>query len=234
MKILIVDDEPPARRGLRQLLKKIGVDEVREAGSVEQAVSLLKEERADLLLLDIEMPRAAGFELLETLPARGIPFIFVTAHSEHAAKAFDLRAVDYLLKPVAKDRLLEALSRVGSPESNRAVRFSKNDKVLFRDGRENLYLTIGEIVWLETCGSYTKVVTLTGKSAAVNGTLTGVLERLDEREFFRANRSQGINLSYIKSVEDMESGMLCVVLHDGKKIEFSRRQSIEFRRRQSI
>lgn len=234
MKILIVDDEPPARRGLIQLLNKIGVDDVREAGSVDQAVLLLKEERADLLLVDIEMPRADGFRLLETLPARGIPFIFVTAHSEHAAKAFDLRAVDYLLKPVAQDRLLEALSRIESPKTSEAVRFSKSDKVLFRDGRENLFLTVGDVSWLESCGSYTKVVLESGKSAVVNGTLSGVLGRLDEREFFRANRSQAVNLSHIKGVEDVESGILCVNLIDGKKIELSRRQSIEFRRRQSI
>lgn len=234
MKVLIMDDEPPARRGLKQTLAKLGVDAVREAATVEQALEAIKQERPDLLMLDIEMPRAGGFQLMETLPARGIPVIFVTAHSEHAAKAFDVRAVDYLLKPVGQARLLEALSRVGTADSASATRFSKKDKVLFRDGRENIYITIGEISWMESCGAYTKIVLATGKGPVVNGTLTSVLERLDEREFFRANRSQGINLDRIERVEDSESGVLRVTLSEGKAIELSRRQSIEFRRRQSI
>lgn len=229
-----MDDEPPARRGLRQMLIKLGIDKVREAGSVEQALALIKEDRPDLLMLDIEMPRAGGFQLIETLPARGIPVIFVTAHYEHAVKAFDIQAVDYLLKPVNPNRLLDALSRIGTKEQAQTARFSRDDKVLFRDGKENHYLQIGDIVWLESVGAYTKIVLKDGKSAVVNGTLTSVMDRLDEKEFFRANRGQSLNIQRIAKIEDTPLGNLRAILEDGKTIDFSRRQSLEFRRKQAM
>ena len=101
MNILIVDDEPPARRGIKEALAEIGLKQVREASSVDQALKLIIAERPDVLLLDIEMRGGTqGFDLLEKLPAQGIPVVFITAHEEHAVRAFRVRATDYLLKPV--------------------------------------------------------------------------------------------------------------------------------------
>jgi len=231
MKVLIMDDEPPARRGLKEMLLKAAVTDVREASSVQQALKSIQEDRPDLLMLDIEMPRAGGFQLIETLPAQGIPVIFVTAHTEHAAKAFDVRAVDYLLKPVSPQRLVEALIRVESREAPK--RFSENDRVLFRDGSTNHFVRIGDIHVLESSGAYTRIIQPSG-NITITGTLTSVMDRLDPDVFFRASRAQGLNLKHVSKVEDSFNGNLVLHLDGGMKVEVSRRQSVEFRKLRAI
>jgi len=231
MKILIMDDEPPARRGLRELLVKAGASDIREAGTVAQALEKIKADRPDLLMLDIEMPRGGGFQLIETVPAQGIPVIFVTAHMEHAARAFDVRAVDYLLKPVNPERLVEALMRVRQNEAPRP--FASEDRVLFRDGPTNHFVKIGDIRSLESSGAYTRILQ-PGGNITITGTLTSVMERLDPNVFFRASRSHGVNLNHVGKVHDGAGGCLVLDIDDGTKVEVSRRQSIEFRRLRAI
>jgi len=231
MKVLIMDDEPPARRGLREMLLQAGVADVREAGSVAKALESINEDRPDLLMLDIEMPRAGGFQLIETLPAQGIPVIFVTAHSEHAARAFDVRAVDYLLKPVNPQRLVEALARIAKNEP--AKPFSVADKVLFRDGSTSHFVRIGDIQILESSGAYTRIIQ-PGGNITVTGTLTSVMDRLDPAVFFRASRSHGLNIHHVFKVDEVDNGNLLLHLDGGMKVEVSRRQSVEFRRLRGI
>ena len=178
MKVLILDDEPPARRSLKHALSEIGVEDVREAGSIEQAVKLLQEERPDLLCLDVELRGGKkGFDLLDALPADGIPVIFVTAHPEHAVRAFEARAVDYLLKPVDSHRLRESLGRVGAASRQTEKVFLRHETAMFRDGSKNVLVRIGDIQWLEANDSYTKLVLSDGKGPMVNGTLKSVLEK---------------------------------------------------------
>ncbi|MFM8885830.1 MAG: LytR/AlgR family response regulator transcription factor, partial [Chthoniobacterales bacterium] len=131
MKALVLEDEPPARRELCRQLKKLGVAEVFEAASVKAALDILSDQAIEVLFLDIEMPKGGGFELLATQPAQDIPAIFVTAHAEHAARAFDWQATDYLLKPVKEERLLEALGRLKTRGEEK--KFTAEDRVLFRD-----------------------------------------------------------------------------------------------------
>ena len=231
MKVLIMDDEPPARRGLTEMLHKAGVADVREASSVQQALTSIQSDRPDLLLLDIEMPNAGDFQLIETLPAQGIPVIFVTAHLEHAARAFDVRAVDYLLKPVSLQRFVEALTRIERQEAPKP--FSNSARVLFRDGSTNHFVLIGDIQVLESCGAYTRIFQRSG-NITITGTLTSVMERLDPMVFFRASRAQGVNLQHVAKVLDSENGSLVLHLDGGTKVEVSRRQSIEFRRLRAI
>lgn len=231
MKVLIMDDEPPARRGLKEMLHNAGVSDVREASSVPRALKSIQEDRPDLLMLDIEMPNAGGFQLIETLPAQGIPVIFVTAHTEHAAKAFDVRAVDYLLKPVSPQRLVEALTRVGSREDPKP--FQENDKVLFRDGSRNHFVRIGDIQLLESSGAYTRIIHPSG-NLTITGTLTSVMQRIDSNIFFRASRAQGVNLKRVVKVDESLKGSLVLHLECGMKAEVSRRQSVEFRRLRAI
>ena len=180
MNILVIDDEAPARRGLKEILGKLGVSRVREAGTIAQAVKAIEEERPDVLLLDIHMPGGGGFKLLEKLPARGIPVIFVTAHVEHAAKAFDVEAMDYVLKPVEPKRLLRSLEKVMSQaEEQRGTRSEAGleDRIFLREGVRHHNVRIGDIELLEACGAYTKVVT--GKnSMTVWGTLASLEARL--------------------------------------------------------
>jgi two-component system LytT family response regulator len=233
MKVLILDDEPPARRGMRQVLAQIGVTDVRDVGTIEQAVKALNEERPDVLLLDVELRGGkVGFDLLDTLPAEGIPAIFITAHPDHALRAFEVRAVDYLLKPVDPRRLKESLKRVSQPTEERP--FSSEEKVLFRDGSKNVLLRVGDIQVLEASDAYTRLLLGDGRGVTVNGTLKGVRERLNGNLFFLASRSHAVNLDHIANVEDVDGGFMILTMANGVKIELSRRQSAEFRELKAV
>lgn len=237
MKVLILDDEPPARRSLRHALNGLGVTDVREASSIELAVRAIEAERPDLMFLDVELRgNKQGFDLLDTLPADGIPVIFVTAHPEHAVRAFERRAVDYLLKPVNPHRLKESLQRVSagqhpSPEVERV--FLCHETAMFRDGSKNVLVRIGDIQVLEASDSYTKLVLHDGKGPMVNGTLKSVLERIDPDAFFQADRGSAVNLNHISRIEDGEIGLVAVMTN-GVRVKMSRRQSTEFRQLRSI
>jgi two-component system LytT family response regulator len=233
MKVLILDDEPPARRGMRQALAQIGVTDVRDVGTIEQAVKALNDERPDVLLLDVELRGGKmGFDLLDTLPAEGIPAIFITAHPDHALRAFEVRAVDYLLKPVDPRRLKESLKRVSQPTEERP--FSSDEKVLFRDGVKNVLLRVGDIQVLEASDSYTRLLLGDGRGVTVNGTLKSVRERLNGNLFFLASRSHAVNLDHITNVEDAEGGFMILTMANGVKVELSRRQSSEFRELKAV
>ena len=233
MKVLILDDEPPARRGMRQVLAQIGVTDVRDVGTIEQAVKALNEERPDVLLLDVELRGGkVGFDLLDTLPAEGIPAIFITAHPDHALRAFEVRAVDYLLKPVDPRRLKESLKRVSQPTEERP--FSSEEKVLFRDGSRNVLLRVGDIQVLEASDAYTRLLLGDGRGVTVNGTLKSVRERLNEEIFFLASRSHAVNLDHIANVEDADGGFMILAMANGVKVELSRRHSSEFRRLKAV
>ena len=231
MKALVLEDEPPARRELCRQLKKLGVSEVFEAASVKEALETLSERAVDVLFLDIEMPKGGGFELLASQPAQNIPAIFVTAHAEHAARAFDWQATDYLLKPVKEERLLEALGRLKTPCAEK--KFAADDRVLFRDAGKNHFLRIGDIKLLESSGAYTRVVH-TGGSLTVNGTLSRLLERIDEKVFVRTNRTQAVNPEHVVRVGEAEDGNLLLHLDEKLVVEASRRNSAEFRQSRTI
>ena len=150
MKVLILDDEPPARRGLKAALNDIGVTDVRDVGTVDLALQAIIEERPDVLLLDVELRGGKkSFDLLNALPVDGIPVIFITAHPEHAVRAFEVDAIDYLLKPVDPQRLKQSLKRVSGAGSNEERPFTRDEKALFRDGSKNILLRVGDIQVLE-------------------------------------------------------------------------------------
>jgi len=231
MKALVLEDEPPARRELCRQLKKLGVAEVFEAGSVKAALDILSDNLVDVLFLDIEMPKGGGFDLLATQPAQDIPAIFVTAYAEHAVKAFDWQAMDYLLKPVSEERLLEALRRLKTPGTEK--KFSADDRVLFRDAGKNHYLRIGDIKLLESSGAYTRVVHK-GGTLTVNGTLSRLLDRIEDTIFVRANRTQAVNMEHVAKIADSDEGNLLLHLDDKLVVEASRRSSAEFRQSRAI
>lgn len=233
MNVLIIDDEAPARRGLREILGKLGVSRVREAGTIAQAVKAIEEERPDVLLLDIHMPGGGGFKLLEKLPARGIPVIFVTAHIEHAAKAFEVEAMDYVLKPVEPKRLLRSLEKVMTKaEVQRTARheLGLDDRIFLREGVRHHNVRIGDIEMLEACGAYTKVVTVAG-AMTVWGTLASMEERLPQTYFFRVDRKSVVNLVHATEISDSPTSSRVVVhLPRERRIELSRRQSTALRK----
>jgi two-component system LytT family response regulator len=234
MKAMIIDDEPPARRELRRLLTDFSwVEVVGEAGNVDQAAGMVEALTPGLLFLDIQMPGGSGFDLLarlEHLPQ----VIFTTAYDEHAVRAFEVDALDYLLKPIDPARLAEALGRVKSAQ---AARTPQPDAVLeqifVRDGARCWFVPLREVRLLSSEGNYIRLSW--GKSQPLLGRALAALEqRLDPNRFFRANRRQIINLDFIENVELGVNGRLHAQLRDGPEVEISRRQARLFKAKMSI
>lgn len=242
MKTLLIDDERLARTELRRLLAAHpSVEIVGEAADVEQARAAIERLQPDLLFLDVQMPGADGFELLETLEPPMPHVIFATAYDEFAVKAFEFNALDYLLKPVDPDRLSAALAKLdGSalPQAEEAGsvrqgRLKPQDKVFVRQGDQCWFVEVATIRLLESEGNYTRVH-FDGAQPLLFRSLNAMEERLDEQMFFRANRRQLVNLSWIDKIEPWFSGGLLVHIKDGPRVELSRRQAQLFREKMSL
>ena len=230
MKAMIIDDEPLARRELGRLLLEFPwVEIVGEAGQVMEAAEKIEGLTPELLFLDIQMPGGSGFDLLARLDH--LPqVIFTTAHSEHAVRAFEVNALDYLLKPVEPERLAAALTRIKHGSGTQAPFAGAPLEQLFvRDGPRCWFIPLREVRLLTADGNYVRL--LWGKLQPLLGRpLTLLEQRLDPKRFFRANRSQIINLDFIESVEVGVNGRLHVQLRDGgPEVEISRRQARRFR-----
>jgi two-component system LytT family response regulator len=234
MKALIIDDEPPARRELRRLLADFSwVEVVGEAGNVDQAAEMVEKLSPGLLFLDIQMPGGSGFDLLTRLDH--LPeVIFTTAYSEHAVRAFEVDALDYLLKPIDPARLADALGRV---KLARAARTPQPDAVLeqifVRDGARCWFVPLREVRLLSSEGNYIRL-SWGGSQPLLGRALAALEQRLDPNRFFRANRRQIINLDFIESVELGVNGRLHAQLRDGPEVEISRRQARLFKTKMSI
>ena len=235
MKAMIIDDEPLARRELGRLLLEFPwVEIVGEAGQVMEAAEKIEALTPELLFLDIQMPGGSGFDLLarlEHLPQ----VIFTTAHSEHAVRAFEVNALDYLLKPVEPERLAAALTRIKHGSGTQAPFAGAPLEQLFvRDGPRCWFIPLREVRLLTADGNYVRL--LWGKLQPLLGRpLTLLEQRLDPKRFFRANRSQIINLGFIESVEAGVNGRLHVQLRDGgPEVEISRRQARRFKELTSV
>ncbi len=242
MKALLIDDERLARNELRRLLAAHKDIEIAgEAADVEEALEKIAALKPDLLFLDVQMPGADGFSLLERLEG-GVPLvIFTTAYDEFAVKAFEFNALDYLLKPVDPSRLGAALEKLrlrgaSGAEGDAAAprtRLSLDDKVFVREGDQCWFVPVKNIRLLESEGNYTRVHFDDSKPQLFRS-LTAMEERLDPKHFFRANRKQVINLAWVDGIEPWFSGGLLVRLKGGLKVELSRRQAQDFRERMSL
>ena len=242
MKALLIDDERLARNELRRLLAAHKDIEIAgEAADVEEALEKIAALKPDLLFLDVQMPGADGFSLLERLEG-GVPLvIFTTAYDEFAVKAFEFNALDYLLKPVDPSRLGAALEKLrlrgaSGAEGDAAAprtRLSLDDKVFVREGDQCWFVPVKNIRLLESEGNYTRVHFDDSKPQLFRS-LTAMEERLDPKHFFRANRKQVINLAWVDGIEPWFSGGLLVRLKGGLKVELSRRQAQDFRERLSL
>jgi two-component system LytT family response regulator len=223
MKALIVDDERLARVELRRLLgAHPEVEIVGEARDGNEACDLVRKLSPDLLFLDIQMPGMTGFEVLEALD--DVPqVIFTTAYDEYAIKAFEVNALDYLMKPIAPARLAASLARV-RPVSGVA----RLEQVFVRDGERCWILRLPEIFLLESEGNYTRLH-FGSERPLIRRSLNAIEEQLDPVMFFRADRKQILNLKWIEKVEVAISGGLLVTLRGGRTVEMSRRQSARLR-----
>jgi two-component system LytT family response regulator len=236
MKTMIVDDEPLARRELRRLLAEFPwVEIVGEADGVDAARERIEELAPALLFLDVQMPGGSGFDLLarlEHLPQ----VIFTTAHDQHAVRAFEVNALDYLLKPIEPERLAAALARVereGHERARAAGGEAPLDQIFVRDGPRCWFVPLREVSLLTAEGNYVRL--LWGKSQPLLGrSLVTLEQRLDRKRFFRANRRQIINVDFIEGVELGVAGRLHVQLRGGPEIEISRRQARLFRSQMDV
>ena len=242
MKALLIDDERLARSELRRLLAAHpDITIVGEAVDVEDAAQKVAELKPGLLFLDVQMPGADGFTLLERLEPPLPAVIFTTAYDEFAVKAFEFNALDYLLKPVDPNRLIAALERLRHHESTapgagipaHPLRLALEDKVFVREGDRCWFVAVKNIRLLESEGNYTRLH-FDDQKPQLFRSLTAMEERLDPRSFFRANRKQVINLTWVEGIEPWFSGGLLVKLKGGLKIELSRRQAQDFRERMSL
>ena len=245
MKALLIDDERLARNELRRLLAGFPEIEIAgEAANGRQAREQLAALQPDLLFLDVQMPGETGIELLATLEPPVPHVIFTTAYDEFAVKAFELNALDYLLKPVDPARLAAAIAklheRVAGAAGETAVRkaaprdrLEAKDKVFVREGDRCWFVEVASIRLLESEGNYTRVH-FENAQPQLFRSLNAMEERLDPKYFFRANRRQIINLAWIDRIEPWFSGGLLVHLKGGSKVELSRRQAQEFRDKMSL
>lgn len=243
MKALLIDDERLARNELRRLLAAHpDIEILGEAVDVEDAVQKVAALKPSLLFLDVQMPGADGFSLLERLEAPLPAVIFTTAYDEFAVKAFEFNALDYLLKPVDPNRLVAALERLRQRDSAAPIeaggpvathRLSLEDKVFVREGDRCWFVPVKNIRLLESEGNYTRLY-FDDQKPQLFRSLTAMEERLDGRHFFRANRKQVINLTWVEGIEPWFSGGLLVKLKGGLKVELSRRQAQDFRERMSL
>jgi two-component system, LytTR family, response regulator len=212
---------------------------VGEANNAEQARVKMEELKPDLLFLDVQMPGESGLDFLETMEPPTPRVIFTTAYDEFAVKAFELNAVDYLMKPVDPGRLSAALERLrereGTPihSAERPEILRAKDKVFVREGDHCWFVEVNRIRLLESEGNYTRVH-FDDAQPQLFRSLNAMEARLDPKEFFRANRRQMISLQWIEKIEPWFSGGLLVELKGGAKVELSRRQAQAFRERMSL
>jgi two-component system LytT family response regulator len=236
MRALIVDDEPLARRELRRLLAALpSIQIVGEAGDIDEARERIESLKPAVVFLDIQMPGGTGFDLLTTLDT--VPrIIFTTAYDRYAVKAFDVNALDYLLKPIEAERLAAAVSKLEGaavPTSPPATQDGPLEQLFVRDGPRCWFIPLREVSVFSAEGNYVRVQW--GKEHPLLGrSLVTLEEKLDARTFFRANRQQIINLDFIERVDLGLGGRLLVLLKDGREIEISRRQARDFRERTTV
>jgi two-component system, LytTR family, response regulator len=223
MTSLIVDDERIARAELRRLLgAHPEIEIVAEARNGEEALAAIAQFSPDLIFLDIQMPGMTGFELLEKL--EDLPqVIFTTAYDEYAIKAFEVNALDYLMKPIVPERLAASLRKVKLTAS-RSTTVKPLDQVFVRDGERCWIVKISEIYLLESEGNYTRLY-FNKERPLIPRSLTALEQRLDPSVFFRAGRKHIVNLKWIDRVENGVADNLVVTLKTGQTVEMSRRQS---------
>lgn len=241
MRAIIIDDERLARKELKSLLKDYHeIEIIDECASPEEALKSIEKHNPDLLFLDIQMPEKTGFDLLQELD-KSPKVVFVTAFDEYAVKAFEVNALDYLMKPVDPERLKETMAKLLSEDiedeelydiPDRGI-LSSNDQIFIKDGEKCWFIYLKDVRMFESEGNYVRIYFDTFKPLVLKS-LNGLEERLDQRLFFRANRKYIINLKWVSHIENWFNGGLQVVLKDGEKVEISRRQAVRFKALMSL
>ena len=235
MKAILIDDERLARQELRNLLAPYSeIQIVGEANNAETAIESIKQLKPDVIFLDIQMPGKNGFELLEEIS--GVPeVVFVTAYDEYAIRAFEINALDYLLKPVQASRLAETVKKILNKETadktegkEQTHALNDDDQVFAKDGEKCWFVKLSDIRLFESEGNYVRVYFDKNRPLILRS-LNNLDERLNNRTFFRASRKHIINLKWVESIENWFNGGLMVKLRNGEQVEISRRQAAKLK-----
>lgn len=234
LRAMIVDDEAPARSELRFLLEETGrVEEVVEASSARDAVEKLLDGRPDVLFLDISMPKTNGMQLAEALHKLKNPpsVVFVTAYSEYALEAFDVDAVDYLMKPVETERLERALDKVAAHMRPVGTPATPSERIPVEKGGRKVLVPVDQIRYIEAKDDYSCIYTDADRYLSVIS-LAQLEAKLSPHGFFRVHRGYIVNLQYVEDVEVVSSGVLQLGISgiEGKKISVSRRRVVQLKR----
>ncbi|MGZ3864634.1 MAG: LytR/AlgR family response regulator transcription factor [Bacteroidia bacterium] len=239
MRAIIVDDERLARQELKSLLaehKDIEIiAECTNAAEAKEKVAALK---PDVVFLDIQMPGKNGLELAQELTP--VPeLVFITAHDEFALRAFEVNALDYLLKPIQPERLQEAIKKLMSKEEGEPVSeefrtvLTDEDQVFLKDGERCWFVKLANVRLFESEGNYVRVHFENSRPLILRS-LNNLEQRLSPNSFFRASRKHIVNLRWIENIEPWFNGGLMVKLRGGEQIEISRRQSVKLKDMMSL
>ena len=236
-KTIIIDDERLAREEVKRALKNYPEFEiVGEANNVDAALSLIDELNPDILFLDIHMPEKSGFDLLEELTT--VPeVVFTTAYDQYAVKAFELNALDYLVKPLRDERFSKTIEKVkvelAKKEEIKVDVLPMHRKIFIKDGEKCFFIPLSEIYFIESIGNYVRLY-FGSEKAMIKRSLKLLEEKLDATVFFRINRSQIINTHFIKEIHPYFNNKLQIKLITGETLEASSRQSIKFKNWNSL
>lgn len=243
MKAIIIDDEIKAQKNLMNLLSEYveNVSVVSCCSSIIEAVNSIKEEKPDVVFLDVEMDNESGFDLFDHFPSPSFDVIFITAHDEYALKAFRKSATDYILKPIDIDDLIEAVEKVRLKRNNDSVQMQEQfqllvnslnnkktmeDKIVLPTMESLIFIMVKEIIRCESLDNYTNFYLDTGKVILVSKNIKHYEEILNEYNFYRVHRSHLVNVDYIKEYYKGEGGY--IIMKDGTDIPVSRRKKIPF------
>ncbi len=248
IRILVADDEAPARQRLIDLLHKDAeVSSVLEAGDGQAAVDIIEREAPDLVFLDVQMPELGGLEVMEAIGAEAMPLtVFVTAYDQHAIRAFEANALDYLLKPFSDERLEAALCRAKARHDERSMReFGRNilrmissrpasdrclDRLVVKSGGSTRFIRVVDIDWIEGAGVYVNLH-VAGKELLYRAALNELAQCLDPMRFVRVHRSAIVNIDSIVELQPISHGEFEVVLKDGHRSRVSRTYRVVLEKR---
>ena len=231
IKTFLIDDEPLALEELTIMLAKHPTIEIiGSATNVIEAITTINLLKPDLIFLDINMPGKSGFELLQELE-EAPHVIFVTAYDQFAIKAFEVNALDYILKPINKDRLADAINKIKNHESllkAKEEKLSIDKRIFIKDGDKCFFIPLSEVFLIESVGNYARVY-YGNKKPLLHKSLNYLEEKLPDTHFFRAGRQHIINIHIIKNIHPFFNNTLQLEMQNGEKIDISQRQSVRFK-----
>jgi len=223
IRIIIIDDERTARDEVKRLLDSFPDFEIAgEARNADEARALIESLHPDLIFLDIQMPEKSGFDLLESLDK--VPqVIFTTAYDQYAVKAFEVSALDYLMKPIREERFAKAVEQVRSKIVKQHA-----DRIFVKDRQQYYFVSWDKVYLIESMDNYARLF-FEGKKVFLKSSLNQLEEKLDTAIFFRINRAQIINMQFIQNIAVAGNGRLNITLSTGDVVKVSERQSVRFK-----